>query len=124
MIKKLRLSSYIAFTIAISIAATYLVIASRTDNELFKLLSTFIAVPIFLESAKWVLKDIINIYDTSYLAKEAKTLYETGVINKCEFDYRMNEIIALEEKRIKRIHKNECDNKYLKSEENKSIEDK
>lgn len=121
MIKRMKFSSLIAFIIAIATASIYIIlILKNKEDEYIRTFSTVIAVPILLELAKSIIQDMSNATNTAYLVKEVKILHDEGIINDNEYNFRISEIIKLEESKINRYHKNNCKDKFLISKNTKN----
>jgi len=105
--KKLwRLMMFIIVTITL-----YSWVGAISDDSFISNLSTGVAVPILFTLFNEAYKELNKLNNTVQLAEETKKLYEMGIINEKEKDYRIKLIVDLENDRIRRNHK------YIKESE-------
>lgn len=112
MIKYYKKNSYIIYLILLFSLATFIGIAIFMRHFFIATYISLIAIPTLMSLLNLVLEDIVK-QNTYELAKRNHEYYMLGIINQHEYQFRKNEIIEMENKKIDKTHKQNKDkNKY------------
>ena len=98
--------------------ALYSWVGTISENSFMSNFSTGVAVPVLFTLFNEGYRELNKYSNTLQLAEETKKLFDMGIINEKERDYRIKLIVELENNKIRRNHKY---NKELESEISKYI---
>lgn len=114
MYKFSKLKFFLQILLCLLLAMGYVVFSTLFSNSLINKFSFAFIIPILLTLIYKMIDEFNSSRNTAKQARDLESLKELGIISEEEYKFRKNQIIELENERVKYNHKKDPE-KYYKN---------